>query len=321
MVLIESPFLPEADFFESNFLLGAIKHKNEISNTEVANLEQAEENLNKNTKVLLDDFVTFSANEFFQPGTTSFIDENAKNKMKELLGYFLDTITPELTKINVFGIYSKENAVNKNVESYKNFGLQILDEVIKDKYKEVVPNFSIESSVKGIELPDLYSEAELSKISPADKTTLISLNNGIQFMSSSKVIIDNSEDTTVTNTSKPIPKKEVVSLYSDNTDVFLLFKVNKIKDVFSQVRIWENKMFSDLHDIFGVPLSIDTSYLLTKNFEDSIVQNKNARVLLDNTGKIVLMYVYIDESHIVITNTERTAKEILFRVNSSRVKK
>ena len=58
----------------------------------------------------------------------------------------------------------------------------------------------------------------------------------------------------------------------------------KVKIYFGQMRNWENKMFSDLHDIFGIPLSLDTGYLLTKNFEDGIIQNKNARILRDGSG-------------------------------------
>ena len=34
-----------------------------------------------------------------------------------------------------------------------------------------------------------------------------------------------------------------------------------------------------------------------------------------------MMYVYIDNNTLVITNTEEGAKEIIFRVNSSKIKK
>ena len=84
---------------------------------------------------------------------------------------------------------------------------------------------------------------------------------------------------------------------------------------------WESKMLYDLHGFFGVKLSPETNYLFTKSFEDGIVANKNARILRDNNGQIVLMYVFADDNSIVITNSENAVSEIILRLNSSQIKK
>jgi hypothetical protein len=103
-------------------------------------------------------------------------------------------------------------------------------------------------------------------------------------------------------------------------DFFMLLKVRSTADIFDSLRAWEGKMFSDLHGFLGINISSDTNYLLTKNFEDGIVENKNARILYDNNGGIVLMYIFADDNSVVITGSQPAAHEIMLRLASSQVK-
>ncbi len=104
-------------------------------------------------------------------------------------------------------------------------------------------------------------------------------------------------------------------------DFFILLKVRSFTDVFESLRAWEGKMFSDLHGFFGIDISPDTKYLLTKNFENGIVANKNARILRDQNGNIVLMYVFADDQSVIIANSEAATKEIITRLAAGVVKK
>jgi len=113
--------------------------------------------------------------------------------------------------------------------------------------------------------------------------------------------------------------KKLDSLSDKN--LFILLKMRSIADIFDGIHLWENKMFNDLHGFFGVEINNDTSYLLTKDFEDGIVENKNARILKDKDGKVVFMYVFIDETSLIITNTSATTHEIILRLAGSRIKK
>ncbi|MCE9548896.1 hypothetical protein K8Q98_00645 [Candidatus Nomurabacteria bacterium] len=111
------------------------------------------------------------------------------------------------------------------------------------------------------------------------------------------------------------------SVNQDTRDLFILLPVNSFADAFNVMRTWETKMFSDLYLFFKIPLSSTTNYLLTKDFTDGIIQNKNARVLYDDSNNIVLMYVFLDDDSILITNTENATREIMSRLAGSRVKK
>jgi hypothetical protein len=107
----------------------------------------------------------------------------------------------------------------------------------------------------------------------------------------------------------------------ETKDLFVLLKVKSFSGIFPVMQSWESKMLYDLHGFFGVVLSPDTNYLFTKSFEDGIVANKNTRILRDNNGNIVLMYVFINDSSIIITNSEAATNEVILRINSSQIKK
>ena len=108
-------------------------------------------------------------------------------------------------------------------------------------------------------------------------------------------------------------------------DFFILLKTRSIGDIFDSLHKWESKMFTDLHGFIDVPISADTQYLLTKNFQDGIIENKNARILWNNLGgqesKIVLAYIFADDNSVVITSDQAAAHEIVLRLASSKVKK
>ena len=102
-------------------------------------------------------------------------------------------------------------------------------------------------------------------------------------------------------------------------DLFFLLKTRSFLDIFPVLTAWENKMFSDVHGFFGVAISPDTSYLLTENFKDGIVDNKNARILYDKNGNIVLMYVFLDDTSVLITNAPEAVNQVIQRLSSNQI--
>jgi len=119
-----------------------------------------------------------------------------------------------------------------------------------------------------------------------------------------------------------------------NKDFFILLKMRSVPDIFESLRDWENNMFFDLYKFFGIELSSETKYLLTKDFENSIVENKNARILYEGNEeqalvadsqprdrKIVMMYIFTDDNSVIITDTKDVVREIILRLASSEVKK
>lgn len=102
---------------------------------------------------------------------------------------------------------------------------------------------------------------------------------------------------------------------------FILLKVRSFVDIFGIMRSWESKMFYDLHEFFGMDLNLFSNYLPAKNFEDGIVENKNARILYDNNGNIALVYIFVDENSLLIGSNLETTHEVMLRLSSSKIKK
>ncbi len=104
-------------------------------------------------------------------------------------------------------------------------------------------------------------------------------------------------------------------------DPILLLKATSFDDIFDTMRAWEPKMFSDLYGLFNIPLNADTNYLLTEDWTDGIVANKNARILYDKTGSVVMMYVYADDTSVIVTDNAAAAVEVMSRLSGAKVAK
>lgn len=104
-------------------------------------------------------------------------------------------------------------------------------------------------------------------------------------------------------------------------DFFILLKTYSVPDIFEPLRAWEKKMFFDLHKFFGKEISPETKFLLTADFEDGVVKNKNARILYDENRNIIMIYVFANDNSVIITNTESAAEEIMLRLSYSRTRK
>ncbi len=107
----------------------------------------------------------------------------------------------------------------------------------------------------------------------------------------------------------------------DTKSLFILLQVHSFTDIFPGMKSWENKMWNDLHTLFGMEISGDTSYLLTKDFEDSIVNNKNARALYDKEGKTVLEYIFADDTSVIVIANDKAVDEVMLRLQTEALKK
>lgn len=111
----------------------------------------------------------------------------------------------------------------------------------------------------------------------------------------------------------------MIGVYNNNDEksLFILMKVKSFTDIFPGMKIWENKMWSDLHDLFDMELNADTKYLLTKNFEDNIINNKNSRALYDTEKNKILEYVFVDETSVIVISNSDAVKEVMGRLYSA----
>jgi hypothetical protein len=300
----------DTNLFDNSYLVGIIKDNSKIG------LEQEE-------KEIVEDYITLSELNFFNAGTVEFIDQESKDEAKVLISHLLDTIKFNTSKIQVVGTYATEKPWDRNLEIAENrreTGVKLLYEVLNEKYsQEEIDRVAIESIAKGVSLDEIFTKEEIEEMTDKEKEARINLNQGIQYKVEPIDQIEETEEGFIVEESFRL--EDVDSKYPPEKDVFILIEMNSFADIFNQMRDWENKMFYDLHGFFGVEVYAGTSYLLEKDFEDEIVQNKNARILYDDSGEIIFMYIFVDDNHILFTSSENTAKEIINRINSSKIKK
>lgn len=315
----------QLDAISNNMLLGVINVNPEAEvDPENENLAELPSAPKTEIVEIEGEPVTLNTSAFFKTGTVEFVSEGAKEEAKLAIGEFLDGVDFKTSKVRVVGTYSIERPWIKNEEIAENrreVGLSILMEVLDEKFSiEEKQSIVVESSSKGVSVLDLYSAYEIDAMTKEELDESINLTQGIQYYVEAKT-----KPTTVVKVIEepvePMTPEKRDYIPKTGKDLFLLLKVRSFTDVFNPLRTWENKMFSDLHGLFGVPINTYTSYLLTKGFEDGIVQNKNARILYSNEGEIVLMYVFADENSIIIANTEDAVREVILRLASSKIRK
>lgn len=202
----------------------------------------------------------------------------------------------------------------------------------KVKTVEVEPEFkSLIFNDKSVflDVDDLSKDQIVNKIVNEIKGSLLKNGEveGIYFTESKK-IIGLREFLNLIYSKVAMPDIDFVSdnfmagyVEGESKDPFILIKARSLSDVFPTMTGWEEKMFYDLHSFFNVTINKDNNYLFNKSFEDGVVYNKNARILYDNDGKIVFMYVYADDSSVLITSTANAATEVVNRLLSSKIKK
>ncbi len=178
----------------------------------------------------------------------------------------------------------------------------------KDEIAQTVLNEVNNSDVKIGGIEGMYLTSDKKVIGLRDFLTLIKSN----------FVIDSDENLVSDNFLMGVVNSDATS---QGKSFFILIKVRSITDIFGSLRAWENKMFSDLHGFFGVDISSETNYLLTKDFSDGFIENKNARILYDKDNKIVMAYILANDNSVIITNSENATQEIILRLAAGQIKK
>ncbi len=112
---------------------------------------------------------------------------------------------------------------------------------------------------------------------------------------------------------------------------FIFASVASFGNVVDGMLRWEKDMAENLEPLFGGVGSealsasqiISTStpvVVAPSKFVDLIIKNKDVRALKNSSGKIVLLYSFLDPKNLVITTNEQTFREILNRFFSSQLR-
>lgn len=101
---------------------------------------------------------------------------------------------------------------------------------------------------------------------------------------------------------------------NDNVSPFILIQTLGTDQAFAGFSTWEDKILFDLGEVFNFNDLAALDPIYQKQFESILIQSHDGRVLYDDNGQIVLIMIFLDESHAVVTNSKEAVTEILKRV-------
>ncbi len=128
--------------------------------------------------------------------------------------------------------------------------------------------------------------------------------------------------------SRSFGDKYMLGFYKKNRpEVFLILKPTFFENAFADMLMWEEYMARDLSPLFVSPSSKIpiiknkdiAPQILQSTFQDKIIENKDARVLYDNLGEIILLYSFVNKQTLIITTSKEALIEIFGRMSAKRV--
>lgn len=122
-------------------------------------------------------------------------------------------------------------------------------------------------------------------------------------------------------------KEFLLGIHSFNgNQPFLILKTNSFQQAYTGMLGWENNLIDDLSPLFYSPeknpeaeLDSTEKILNQKGFVDSVLKNKDVRILRNDSGKIILIYSIIDKDTIVITTNEYSFTEVITRLTTKKL--
>lgn len=100
---------------------------------------------------------------------------------------------------------------------------------------------------------------------------------------------------------------------------FLILKTDYYDNAFAGILSWESKLPEDILPFFGRADRV--AELSQRTWGDTVIKNKDTRVLRNFDGSIALVYAFKDQYTLIITTNEDTLLEVSHRLDLSQEKR
>ncbi|OGI72657.1 hypothetical protein A3J61_01295 [Candidatus Nomurabacteria bacterium RIFCSPHIGHO2_02_FULL_38_15] len=95
---------------------------------------------------------------------------------------------------------------------------------------------------------------------------------------------------------------------------FILFKTIGTDQSFLGFSLWEDNILFDLGEIFNVNAQTALDPIYQKKFVNITIESHDGRILYDADNNPLMIMIFVDENHALVTNSKEAVKEILKRV-------
>lgn len=101
----------------------------------------------------------------------------------------------------------------------------------------------------------------------------------------------------------------------DNKHPFFIISIDSFDKAFEGMLLWEKSMYKDFSGFIrnNTQYSSAVNEIPRTTFEDVIISNKDTRMLRDEQGNTLMLYSFINDKTLIITDNEITFKEIITR--------
>lgn len=107
---------------------------------------------------------------------------------------------------------------------------------------------------------------------------------------------------------------------AEGNDLFMLFRIKDFNDTFLAMRDWEATMLTELVRLYDIDTSEYGKDIFNKDFETQTLFNKEARLLRDEDGQVILSYIFLDTRTVMITTDTDSVEEVINRLNLQTIK-
>lgn len=115
----------------------------------------------------------------------------------------------------------------------------------------------------------------------------------------------------------------------DENQSFLILRADSYEAAYAGMLAWERTMQQSLSPLFkrtpnshlpaqeaATSTATSTPQLIQTGFIDRIVENHDARVILDDTKELLLLWTFLDRKTILVTTNDATLREIISRLKN-----
>lgn len=214
-----------------------------------------------------------------------------------------DNIPPQIIKEESLISYDEITSVELNdSQNLENQITNYLDQKSSSVKNDSIKYFSITKDVGGVKnkiiSSDIFSLFEFT----APSSLVRSLDDSYMMGTYSK---ESGSDPNSTNISQKL---------------FLIFKTKDYERSYVGMLDWEKTMASDMLYLFKLNTKENKLDLNKRQWKDIIINNKDARILINESNQPILYYLFVDKNNLIITTNTDTIKEIVNRLNIKNIK-
>lgn len=113
----------------------------------------------------------------------------------------------------------------------------------------------------------------------------------------------------------------MIGTYTNNEqNLFIIFQTKDYEYTYAGMLEWEKTLAGDMLSLFELDTKESKMKISDRGWSDIIINNKNARVLLNEEGKPILYYLFTDKNNLLIASDEPTIKEVMAKLILKNIK-